>query len=244
MGASLEGLGPGGARPHARPRHRSADPHLDPAPVAEEPLPRGLPKLLISCSIPLDQVRQMIASGHPWFAALAGPEWSFLELAHRALAHGLGPRRAGFAAARRVSPARSGTRPGGGLSPGGFAEDLVDAAELAQAGLGLAADPAAERLHRDPELPGRGLLGEAFAWSMPESQSAKERCSGRSRRGGGRVLAALAGRRRTSTSTPSGKMRKPTWIWPPSGLAASSRALRTAWWSCWLPSGLSEVSRR
>ena len=49
------------------------------------------------------------------------------------------------------------------VSQGGFAEDLVDAAELAQAGLGLAADPAADRLHRDPELPGRGLLGEALA---------------------------------------------------------------------------------
>lgn len=46
----------------------------------KNPARDGLPKLLISCSIPLDQVRQMIASGHPWFAALAGPEWSFLEL--------------------------------------------------------------------------------------------------------------------------------------------------------------------
>jgi hypothetical protein len=39
-----------------------------------------LAKLLITCSFPLAQVRQMIADGHPWFAELAGPQWSFLEL--------------------------------------------------------------------------------------------------------------------------------------------------------------------
>jgi pimeloyl-ACP methyl ester carboxylesterase len=38
------------------------------------------PHLLISCSYPLDQVRAMIAGGHPWFAELAGPQWSFAEL--------------------------------------------------------------------------------------------------------------------------------------------------------------------
>jgi hypothetical protein len=26
------------------------------------------------------QVRQMIADGHPWFAEMAGPQWSLLEL--------------------------------------------------------------------------------------------------------------------------------------------------------------------
>lgn len=37
-------------------------------------------KVLITCSFSLDQVRQMIESGHPWFVELAGPEWSFLEV--------------------------------------------------------------------------------------------------------------------------------------------------------------------
>ena len=33
-----------------------------------------LPKVLISSSFPLDQVRELIKAGHPWFAPLAGPE--------------------------------------------------------------------------------------------------------------------------------------------------------------------------
>ncbi|MFJ2032182.1 alpha/beta fold hydrolase [Streptosporangium sp. NPDC087985] len=36
-----------------------------------------LPKTLIACSFPLERVHAMIAAGHPFFAALAGPEWSF-----------------------------------------------------------------------------------------------------------------------------------------------------------------------
>ncbi|GGS76543.1 hypothetical protein GCM10010156_39180 [Planobispora rosea] len=36
-----------------------------------------LPKTLITCSFPLEQVHAMIEAGHPFFAALAGPEWSF-----------------------------------------------------------------------------------------------------------------------------------------------------------------------
>ena len=80
--------------------------------------------------------------------------------------------------------------------------------------------------------------------STPEIHSAKERWSGRSRRTAGKLLPALAGPRRTSTSTPSGKMRKQTWIWPPSGLAASSRAASTAWWTCWLPSAVRGASAR
>ena len=39
-----------------------------------------LPKVLISSSFPLDQVRELIKAGHPWFAPLAGPEWQLLEL--------------------------------------------------------------------------------------------------------------------------------------------------------------------
>jgi pimeloyl-ACP methyl ester carboxylesterase len=38
-----------------------------------------LEKWLVSCTIPLVQVREMIASGHPWFRELAGPQWRFLE---------------------------------------------------------------------------------------------------------------------------------------------------------------------
>jgi pimeloyl-ACP methyl ester carboxylesterase len=44
------------------------------------PAREALPKRLISCSFPLDQVREMIAGGHPWFRELAGPEWQLLEL--------------------------------------------------------------------------------------------------------------------------------------------------------------------
>jgi pimeloyl-ACP methyl ester carboxylesterase len=80
MGASLEGLGPD---ERARMRaHAAAQPFR----TWTQPLSLGnpargrLPKLMITCSIPLAQVREMIAAGHPWFAELAGPEWSFLEL--------------------------------------------------------------------------------------------------------------------------------------------------------------------
>lgn len=41
---------------------------------------RPLAKVLISSSFPLDQVRELIKAGHPWFAPLAGPEWQLLEL--------------------------------------------------------------------------------------------------------------------------------------------------------------------
>ncbi|MFF3438462.1 alpha/beta fold hydrolase [Streptosporangium sp. NPDC002721] len=40
----------------------------------------ALPKTLVTCSFPLERVHAMIASGHPFFAELAGPEWSFAEL--------------------------------------------------------------------------------------------------------------------------------------------------------------------
>jgi pimeloyl-ACP methyl ester carboxylesterase len=80
MGASLEGLG---SDERARMRARAA---AQPVETCAQPLSlrnparQELPKLLITCSFPLDQVRQMIASGHPWFAELAAPQWSFLEL--------------------------------------------------------------------------------------------------------------------------------------------------------------------
>jgi pimeloyl-ACP methyl ester carboxylesterase len=80
MGASLEGLGPDErrrmrARAAAQPLRTWTQPLSLKNPAREQ-----LPKLLITCSLPLAQVREMIAGGHPWFAALAGPEWSFLEL--------------------------------------------------------------------------------------------------------------------------------------------------------------------
>jgi pimeloyl-ACP methyl ester carboxylesterase len=37
-------------------------------------------KVLVSSSLPLDQVRQLIDEGHLWFRELAGPEWQLLEL--------------------------------------------------------------------------------------------------------------------------------------------------------------------
>lgn len=40
----------------------------------------ALPHVMVACSLPLDQVKAMIASGHPWFAELGGPQWSFVEL--------------------------------------------------------------------------------------------------------------------------------------------------------------------
>jgi pimeloyl-ACP methyl ester carboxylesterase len=39
-----------------------------------------LPHVLVSNGFPIDQVKELIASGHPWFAELAGPQWSFVEL--------------------------------------------------------------------------------------------------------------------------------------------------------------------
>jgi pimeloyl-ACP methyl ester carboxylesterase len=80
MGASLRGLGPDErgrmrARAVAQPLRTWTQPLSLKNPAREQ-----LPKLLITCSLPLAQVRQMIATGHPWFAELAAPEWSFLEL--------------------------------------------------------------------------------------------------------------------------------------------------------------------
>jgi pimeloyl-ACP methyl ester carboxylesterase len=41
---------------------------------------KALPKLLITNSFPLAQVKELITSEHPWFRELAGPEWRFLDL--------------------------------------------------------------------------------------------------------------------------------------------------------------------
>ncbi|MFJ9947189.1 alpha/beta fold hydrolase [Kitasatospora sp. NPDC091207] len=63
-------------------RERATD---QPAATFTEPLRltgagAALPKALVSCSFPLEQVRAMIASGHPYFSQLGGPEWELREL--------------------------------------------------------------------------------------------------------------------------------------------------------------------
>lgn len=75
-GASLEGLGEAEREWFAS--------HATPQPYGTMTQPLTLtggadklPKTLIACSFPLEQVHAMIAAGHPFFAALAGPEWSF-----------------------------------------------------------------------------------------------------------------------------------------------------------------------
>jgi pimeloyl-ACP methyl ester carboxylesterase len=80
MGASLEGLEQDERR-RMRARAVAQPARTWTQPVSlKNPAREQLPKLLITCSFPLAQVRHMIAEGHPWFAELAGPEWSFLEL--------------------------------------------------------------------------------------------------------------------------------------------------------------------
>jgi pimeloyl-ACP methyl ester carboxylesterase len=80
MGASLEGLGPDErARMRARAVAQPVRTWTQPL-TLENPARDRLAKALISCSIPLAQVKEMIAGGHPWFAELAGPQWSLLEL--------------------------------------------------------------------------------------------------------------------------------------------------------------------
>jgi pimeloyl-ACP methyl ester carboxylesterase len=80
MGASLEGLGPDERRRMLA--HAAAQPvRTWTQPLSlKNPAREQLPKLLITCSFPLAQVQEMIAAGHPWFAELAAPQWSFLEL--------------------------------------------------------------------------------------------------------------------------------------------------------------------
>jgi pimeloyl-ACP methyl ester carboxylesterase len=79
-GASLEGLG------DAERAYIRANATDQPFGTYTQPLrlrdaaAEPLPKVLISSSFPLDQVRELIAAGHPWFAPLAGPEWRLLEL--------------------------------------------------------------------------------------------------------------------------------------------------------------------
>ncbi|KAB8181737.1 alpha/beta fold hydrolase [Microbispora catharanthi] len=81
-GASLEGLG---ERERALMAARATD---QPLGAITQPLALGddaaafaaLPKTLVSSSFPLAQVKELIATGHPAFAPLAGPEWELREL--------------------------------------------------------------------------------------------------------------------------------------------------------------------
>ena len=79
-GASLDGLDEE-RRAHIRDR---AVPH--PFATYNQPLQlknpdrTKLPHVLVSNGFPVAQVKELIASGHPWFAELAGPQWSFVEL--------------------------------------------------------------------------------------------------------------------------------------------------------------------
>ncbi|WP_067184777.1 alpha/beta fold hydrolase [Microtetraspora niveoalba] len=78
-GASLEGLGP------AERELMRARATAHPLGTINEPIRLTgafdrLPKTLVSSSFPLDQVRALIAQGHPLFAALAGPEWELREV--------------------------------------------------------------------------------------------------------------------------------------------------------------------
>ena len=57
-----------------------------PLKVAIDPVRLGgkhrakLPRRAILCTLPLDVVREMIASGNPWFAPMGGPEWTLETL--------------------------------------------------------------------------------------------------------------------------------------------------------------------
>ena len=80
VGASLNGLG---SDERSRMRGRSVAQPLRTLtqPISlRNPAREQVPKLLITCTFPLTQVQEMIASGHPWFTEMAGPQWSFLEL--------------------------------------------------------------------------------------------------------------------------------------------------------------------
>ncbi|MGH8867249.1 MAG: alpha/beta fold hydrolase [Actinomycetes bacterium] len=77
--ASLDGLdGPTRETFRARATDQPAGPFTQPLLRSHPTL--ELPMTLVSCSFPLDQVRAMIDSGHPWFAELAGPHVRLVAL--------------------------------------------------------------------------------------------------------------------------------------------------------------------
>jgi pimeloyl-ACP methyl ester carboxylesterase len=79
-GASLEGLGDKERRlMHSRAVAQPFGTYTQPLRL-EKRTDGAMTKALIANSFPLAQVREMIASGHPWFRELGGPEWRLLEL--------------------------------------------------------------------------------------------------------------------------------------------------------------------
>ncbi|GAA5059041.1 pimeloyl-ACP methyl ester carboxylesterase [Thermocatellispora tengchongensis] len=78
-GASLEGLGP------AERELMASRAVGQPLGTMAQPLRRTggfgkVPKTLVACSFPLEQVHAMIEAGHPFFAEMAGSEWDFAAL--------------------------------------------------------------------------------------------------------------------------------------------------------------------
>jgi hypothetical protein len=78
-GASLEGLGDEKRRlMRSRAVAQPFGTYTQPLRL-EKRTDGALTKTLITNSFPLAQVREMIASGHPWFRELGAPEWQLLE---------------------------------------------------------------------------------------------------------------------------------------------------------------------
>jgi pimeloyl-ACP methyl ester carboxylesterase len=79
-GAGLQGLDEETRR---RVRERATDQPFRTytQPIAlKNPARTSLPHVLISCSFSIEQVKELIASGHTWFRELGGPQWSFVEM--------------------------------------------------------------------------------------------------------------------------------------------------------------------
>ncbi|WP_031077926.1 alpha/beta fold hydrolase [Streptomyces sp. NRRL WC-3742] len=78
-GAMLDGLDEAalaGFRERATPQPLAAAEDALRVTGARDALAHGL----VCCAIPLEQVRALIASGHPWFAGMDGPNWEMREL--------------------------------------------------------------------------------------------------------------------------------------------------------------------
>jgi pimeloyl-ACP methyl ester carboxylesterase len=80
QGASIEGLTEDDLRLIAS----RATPHpfgsyMQPL-TYESAVLEAVPSLAILCSFSLAQVQELIAAGHPWGAAMSGPQWQYVEL--------------------------------------------------------------------------------------------------------------------------------------------------------------------
>ncbi|MGW0230136.1 alpha/beta fold hydrolase [Actinopolymorpha singaporensis] len=54
--------------------------NAQPLRLADDGRRDGLPHTLVTCMFPVEQVRAMVAEGHPYFAGFAGKEWTYAEL--------------------------------------------------------------------------------------------------------------------------------------------------------------------